>query len=264
MDSSFKEEHSEGDLGDEYNWSSRYINFDEIQSIDNRVSPEGSTTNIPLDKINEPEYSFAELKSIQTSNERVHIPHKLIGSGLAYAIPHKAVYNKDNQDSECVSVKNLNTRNEIELQFEETSSTPFEPSSSAETQDVKNGRNKKSGSSCRSTFMIMAIFILVVMVICLSMIVKLLVLKPELLIRMSDQTIAPTKIAQIDTTVPAVKPANLNVECPTNEQNPKNVFTINGVLFMVNLQASQGQVKRNMMCFRHKREPLDFNDSFIF
>ena len=170
MDSSSKEENSEQDLGDEYNWSSRYINFDEIESIDKRVDPGGgSPTYVPLDKINEPQYSCAELKAIQT-NDQVHIPHKIIGSGLAYAIPHKAVYNKDN-DLECMSVENDN-RNEIEFHFEEpsTADTP----GSSEPHDVENDR-KKSGS-CSSTFMMMTIIILVVIVISLSITVTMLVL----------------------------------------------------------------------------------------
>lgn len=257
MDSSSKEGNSERDLGDEYNWSSRYINFDEIESIDNRVGPGGSPTYVPLDKINEPHYSFAELKAIQT-NDQVHIPHKIIGSGLAYAIPHKAVYNQNN-DSECVSVN----RNEIEFHFEETS-TAFEPSSSEPHDDIKNGR-KKSGS-CRSTFMIMTIMILVVIVISLSITVTMLVLKPEFLIQISDTTIAPANTISINTTVPTkpvstakapttVKPLNSDVKCPKNDQNQNNIFTINGVMFMVNLQASQGQVEKNMICSKPNEVP---------
>ena len=244
MDSSSKEENSEQDLEDEYNWSSRYINFDEIESIDNRVGPGGSPTYVPLDKINEPHYSFAELKAIQT-NDQVHIPHKIIGSGLAYAIPHKAVYSKDNY-SEGMSVN----RNEIEFHFEEpsTADTP----GSSEPHDVENGR-KKSGS-CRSTFMITTIIILVVIVISLSITVTLLVLKPEFLIQISDTTIAPTDTIPINTTVSTkpvsttVKPLNPDAKCPKNDQNQKNIFAINGIFFMVKLQASQGQVENNMIC----------------
>ena len=90
MDSSSKEENSEQDLGDEYNWSSRYINFDEIESIDNRVGPGGSSpTYVPLDKINEPQYSFAELKAIQT-NDQVHIPHKI--TTISLSLYRKCLY----------------------------------------------------------------------------------------------------------------------------------------------------------------------------
>ena len=257
MDSSSKEENSEQDLGDEYNWSSRYINFDEIESIDNRVGPGGgSPTLVPLDKINEPQYSFAELKAIQT-NDQVHIPHKIIGSGLAYAIPHKAVYNKNN-DSECVSVN----RNEIEFHFEET--TTADAPNSSEPHDVKNGR-KKSGS-CRSTFMIVSILILILIVISLSITVTLLVLKPEFLIQISDTTIAPTNTIPINTTVPTkpistakapttVKPLNPDAKCPKNDQNQKSIFVINGILFMVKLQASQGQVENNKICSKPNGVP---------
>ena len=82
-------------MDEEYNWSSRYVpyllsseqNGDEPHFQQSLATTEGRTAT------NQSEQDYIHLETIEIEGQ-VHVPHKMAGSGVPYAVPHKTVYNR--------------------------------------------------------------------------------------------------------------------------------------------------------------------------
>ena len=134
---------------EEYNWSSRYVpyvlsseqNGEEPNFQQSLATTEGRTVT------NQSEQDYIQLEEIKIEGQ-VHVPHRMAGSGVPYAVPHRTVYNESNVNKD---------------------------QSNVQTSDsYQSGKRERLSGSRRSKWMIVTIFVLVVTVISLAVTVALL------------------------------------------------------------------------------------------